>query len=431
MYLIFIELKPTAVGAEIVKKAVDLNYRTILVCQSTAKYKNLTTLSGTIALSLFEEILELKNMNFSKIVDLIEQKYDKSDIKGIIGTSDPYLHLPATLSRHFGLPTPNPESLLAVLDKANLNLLLERWGYNSKWNYLIRDMELVNKSLIRYPCVIKPNKGFGSIDVKLLGSEDDFEQYRSVVATVGKINWGESTGDSGFLCEEFIEGELISVDSLILHNNITHFGITSRLVSPEPYFTELGASFPYDLPEEKMLTEFIDSLLKKLNFDFGIFHIELIKNKDGFHLIDFNPRMPGSLLPFMINESLQIDIFEIFLNLFDMDVGNLDLTPKRATYLCSVQPMVSGILNELRIVDLNNDVFHLIGYKAHKNIGDTVVSMPKDNDELMLEIAISTRRNVSEEQIKSHIKKMVEVVVDETPQEKYYIGVSLGMRSDC
>ena len=93
-------------------------------------------------------------------------------------------------------------------------------------------------------------------------------------------------------------------DQLILrkYGEDTHheifFGITNRILSDPPYFTERVKSFPWaaDSQWETKVREWAFQLLRTLDYTLGLAHIEFIETSNGFRLVEINARMAGALI---------------------------------------------------------------------------------------------------------------------------------------
>ncbi|MDO8266196.1 MAG: ATP-grasp domain-containing protein [Candidatus Saccharibacteria bacterium] len=162
----------------------------------------------------------------------------------------------------------------------------------------------LNESLIqnfKFPVIIKPNGLHSSFFVTKCNNyneveenvNDIFEKLKSVY----EREYG--TGKPSLVIEEFMEGEMYSIDAYVTHNNDYYFLPIIRVVTA----AELGLDgyysyrhiVPTDLNEEEIAkaNKCAKKGMEALGLKSSTTHVELYKTPDGWKIIEIGPRIGG------------------------------------------------------------------------------------------------------------------------------------------
>lgn len=147
-----------------------------------------------------------------------------------------------------------------------------------------------------YPVVIKPRDNSGSRGVIYCHNRNESEQVLEETKS--------HTRSDLVVVEEVIEGTEYSIESLHYNGQSKILQITEKIVTPLPYFIELGHIQPPVL-SEKILAE-LEELTRRVaevfNFDYCGTHNE-VKIKDGkITLIEVSPRIGGDFISSILIE---------------------------------------------------------------------------------------------------------------------------------
>lgn len=171
-----------------------------------------------------------------------------------------------------------------------------QFGDTSKLVFF-RDKEAVQRSLIasgmalpsnRWPKIFKPRSGTGKIGVHLVESELEIDAIKKEVGI----------DEQDYLKQDFYFGPTYSAEAWKDSLCEIFFGVTNRILSQPPVFTERVKSFPWEANSvwEDKVKNWIFSVLNAVDYKLGLVHVEFIETNAGFELVEINPRMAGALI---------------------------------------------------------------------------------------------------------------------------------------
>jgi len=322
---------------------------------------------------------------------VVAEEYKKQPLDIILGTMDMELKHPAILSRELGLKGTNPKAIELTRNKFLMRRRLQEHGLESLPCAKARTLPaaLQASAAIGYPVIMKPMDGFGSCDVALVTNEQEMKAYfHRAVDQMQSYDWRNNFEKDYYVCEKFIRGQLYSIELLVYENEITVLGFTSRLVSPLPYFAEMGAFFPASPPNAENITVHIKAAVQALNFDFGIAHIEFIIDKHDAYIVDFNPRMPGSSTSIMMQRTLGVDLHR---TVIEMYLGKPPRIPEASdgyALLYSIVPTRTGTLTNVSIDDQMLSSLQILDLHVNAQPGAQATSLPTSNDDIVIDVAL-------------------------------------------
>jgi biotin carboxylase len=259
-------------------------------------------------------------------------------LAGVIRMTDQWSAQALAAARRLGLPHENPEAVALLRDKGRLRAHLHEHGFSDASGVVfdLRDAdpaELAGK--LPFPCVVKEVSGSGSRNVWLVTAAAELP---AVLTEALRTTEGRS---AVLAAEPYFLGPLYSAETLSWGSETRLLGVTSRLLSAEPYFREEGGSFPVAFPgeTEKELADWISGILRSTGYHEGFTHTEFIATADGFEIVEINPRLGGALIGESIRLSLGVDVHDAF---FDLASGqrpalmDLDLIARFGTAQAAV-----------------------------------------------------------------------------------------------
>jgi biotin carboxylase len=139
------------------------------------------------------------------------------------------------------------------------------------------------------------------------------------------------------IAEEFIEGEEFSCDFIIENRQIRIIRLTRKIRSPKgPFGTIRGYVLIDDLPGDIPATNLRRRLregAEALGIYKGVCMVDLIVRNGDIRLLELSPRPGGDCLPFLIRESMGIDMLKL----------SLDVAENRQIALKSHNPLKSYV----------------------------------------------------------------------------------------
>lgn len=133
--------------------------------------------------------------------------------------------------------------------------------------------------------VMKDLKGAKVVAGALVEGDDDNDDDGNASAWM----------DLSIMMEEYLDGDEVDVDLVFSGHQAVYGAITDNWPTVEPYFNETGSNCPSMLSRAKQM-EIMDLGVKAvqcMNFESGVFHVELKFTSRGARLIEVNARMGG------------------------------------------------------------------------------------------------------------------------------------------
>jgi hypothetical protein len=117
------------------------------------------------------------------------------------------------------------------------------------------------------------------------------------------------------LLEEFLPGQEVTVDGVVLDGQFILGGVHNKLESPGPSFEEDFYTLPFSNPErEGELVEIASQIISSLGMNLCLFNAELRADATGkYRVVEFSIRSSGGLPYRHIRDVYSIDMVRMFL----------------------------------------------------------------------------------------------------------------------
>lgn len=233
---------------------------------------------------------------------------EHSVIALVTTATDNPLPMMAKLAEELGLRFPSYESVMSVLDKGRFKkLLLENDIPCAKGKSYSID-ELPDYDSFEYPVIIKPNKNSGSRGVVKCSNREELEaEFLSVK---------QFCRDGKYIVEQYIEGDEISVEGLIINGKLEIVQITDKILGPPPYNVEMGHIQPSAYwPRKIEILDLLQRIICISGLNHCAVHPELKINESGIYIIEIGPRLGGDFITSdLVPLSTGIDIEQEMIN---------------------------------------------------------------------------------------------------------------------
>lgn len=217
----------------------------------------------------------------------------------VIGACDTSVTTAAYVCNKLGLPCYSEETALKSTNKLEMLYAFEKYAVDHPKFQLVRKNDLRNfKMQIPYPAISKPINSSGGRGIFFIKDE---KQLQEAVAY-------SSDGYAGdILVEEYMEGNEVSVEVIVLESIPYVLQITDKITSGKPNFYEIGHSQPSRLPDEIKIR--VSNLAKRAVTACGInnspAHVEIKITEDGPKMVELGARLGGDwITSFLINTSV-------------------------------------------------------------------------------------------------------------------------------
>jgi biotin carboxylase len=245
------------------------------------------------------------NLNdFDEALAKIQSSSCKLD--GILCYDDYSVELAAKLCDALKLPGIPPDLAARIRDKFEFRKACQQAGirFPKFLRIYCSDgedwIDGVIEQKLEFPVVMKPIHGAGSANVmKIHRLEDLIQEVSKNSPSVKEMqaSMGLSEDKAGFVIEEFIQGAEYDVDCVVQNGKVLFAGVNTNLPTKEPFFVELGGSFPVlesDVHSQlsNLAQEVINAFGSSLS---GVFHFEAIVCKEAEAVpLELNLRIGGA-----------------------------------------------------------------------------------------------------------------------------------------
>jgi hypothetical protein len=216
-------------------------------------------------------------------------------IDGVLGTKDRSALVAALLAERLDLPGPSPAAVLACQLKDRSRELQRRLvpeATPAAWP--LRD----GPPPFAPPFFVKPVVGRLSLGARRIDSLEELDALEppDYVREYAELAGFEA---DGFLAEELLHGDEVTVEGFVHGGHVTVVGVTDSVKYPGTNSFQ-RFEYPSALPPERIaeLRAVVERLLPGLGFDGGFFNVELVVPEAGAaQLLEVNGRLASQFAP--------------------------------------------------------------------------------------------------------------------------------------
>ncbi|MFE0257431.1 acetyl-CoA carboxylase biotin carboxylase subunit family protein [Streptomyces sp. NPDC059010] len=303
------------------------------------------------------EVLECDVRDFRAVITRISTHH-KPDA---VFTNSDHLQTQAALAAaYFELPGKDWRATLRCKDKAEMRRRLAAAGVDTVWSAELT--EPVAPAGTPYPCVLKPREGVASEDVVLVEGAEELVAHAKEIL--------ERRPDAVLVVEEYLPGELYTLETLG-DGHVRHvLGGFHTELSPPPYFIEERLTFVPAHPEPVVAQ--VLAQLDALGVGFGACHTEFVVHDGRARIIEVNYRAIGDQCDLLLARLLRIPLFEHILRThlgkpLPADLGARRDGAARLEYPCADR--AGTLVGAPAAADLDVDGVHLT-YRPLRVVGE-------------------------------------------------------------
>jgi len=307
-------IEPSSSGIGLIKQGYDLGFNVIVFT-----YNGDDRVIAQDFLKFAGRVVEIDTNKRQAVIDEAIRLHKSSPISAVLPGFEYYVPLAAHISHQLGLPGLPLESVNALRYKNIMRKSLEAQGIRVPKNMVIKNSsELVNAGkYVGFPCVLKPIDLSGSMHVSKAENISELEVAYDLLCTDTFVDLGHFL-NSTVLLEEYIAGDEFSVEGYV-QNGIIHFvSLTEKILTPEPYFVEIGHIVQAELPDNisREILNYTESVIKALQVNLGPFHCELRVAKKGPILMEIAARLPGDKICDLIFSACGVNLYEVMIKTY-------------------------------------------------------------------------------------------------------------------
>ena len=379
MHIVMVECNPNGIAG--IANALAAGHEATLITADPDFYLAASPIAPQVyAHPRCQVIRSPESFSIEVLEGLVRQVHAARPVHGITTYSEYHTVHAATVAASLGLPGMSVTGALNARHKHRTRLALAGVeGVRQPRFAHVPDPAGVAAAVreVGFPCVVKPSDGTASLHVLQLNDERDLAGYLAELAAVRDYGRGV-VRIPDILVEEFVTGELVSVESFVRGEEVVNLGVTDRTLSGFPYFVEMGATYFRGHPLEAELFEMTGRVLRALGIDSGFIHTEFILGADGPVLCEVNGRLIGGVVPALMKISSGIDPY---LEVIRHALGEEPELPFPGAVTASGRWFGSPVSGVLRGVDFA-EVREMDGFveaTSYKEPGTPVVRLSKSN----------------------------------------------------
>jgi hypothetical protein len=219
----------------------------------------------------------------------------------VVGTKDRSSLLAALVAERRGLPGPTPRALIACQFKPTARALQRATVPFATPRFALLD----GRPPFGPPFFVKPVVGRLSQRARRIDDPfeidhlEDVDPYMTGYARIAALAGLHPDAVRGFLAEELLVGDEVTLEGFVFEGEVTTIGITDS-VKYESTNSFERFEYPSALPAERQLelAEIASRVLPALGFDGGFFNVEFFVPPDGpARIVEVNARLASQFWP--------------------------------------------------------------------------------------------------------------------------------------
>lgn len=260
----------------LIKNVKKMGYRAIAIDPDPNAYaKNSADLFFEVAGNDFLKTLEIAK---------------KHQIRSVVTTAtDNPLPMMATIAKELDLLFPSYDSVNFVLDKGKFKEILKTNKIPCAKGAVYHVSETPDISRLAFPLIIKPNNNSGSRGVVKCSNKKELQHELKQVSKFCK--------DDKYIVEEYIKGDEISVEGLVVDGKVRIVQITDKYTGLPPYNVEIAHVQPSRfLKRLSDIQNILQNVIDVTGLNHCAIHPELKINSSGIFVIEIGPRLGGGYI---------------------------------------------------------------------------------------------------------------------------------------
>ncbi|MFA1736369.1 ATP-grasp domain-containing protein [Lysinibacillus fusiformis] len=332
--IVFIGTNKSGSSREATRAAERLGYFTILFTNNEKQLQQRRSYPD------IHRMILIDTLNIERMKEEID-KLGKTglQIKSIVSFVDPFVHVASMLCDEFCHNYTSSSAIGIMEDKEKTRNYLKDQPYSPKFS-LMRPNEPIAKNLT-FPLIVKSPKSTGSKDVLLATDADQLNNHLKALRSKNPYET--------IMIEEYLEGPQYLVEAVVYQRQSHVIGIIEQEITQGKRFIITGYGVLVKAPVDIQagIEEVLQSIVKAFDIENGALHLELRLTKNGWKLIEINPRISGGAMNNMLHAALGFSLVEETLKLLLGEEPNLKPRHKKFVYTKYVIVESKGILEKV------------------------------------------------------------------------------------
>ena len=264
----------------------------------------------------FQYVHLVQDENHKELVEKIYKIAEHYGVSKFITFQETDIVLTAKLNAIFGNQFISEEAAKTSRDKSKQRAFMWKYNLPTPSYYKVDTLEealLISKT-INFPFILKPTLAASSSNVSLIKSERELIKAFSELENLKQSKKGfyyNQNSESLALIEEFLSGDEVTVDGVVINGEFHLGGIHNKKRMGGPYFEEDEYTLPYSgsSESEDEIINILKDITKCLGLKETLFNVELRQDSEGkFKIVEFSVRISGGHVYRNIRDVYNIDL---------------------------------------------------------------------------------------------------------------------------
>lgn len=337
-----------------------------------------------------DDVITVDTRSIEKTVAAVKAYNEKNKIDGVVTFVEHSVPTAAAVAEALGLPYISVKTAELARNKYEMRQVFFQHGIPCPQFALAKNLPeaLQIGQRFKYPVVLKPLIGGGSMYIRRVNSPEEMSKYFDLIQQGAWAGFDyDPLYESAYqkyqgaiLIESYLDGGEVSVESIVVDGETNILAIHDKpLPMVGPYFEEVYFTTPTRL--DKKLQAELKKWTKKSNEALGIHigatHTEFRLTTHGPVILETAARMGGGPVYRSILTSTGIDMVHAIMDLSLKKIPKLAVENPIPTGFRLIFAENEGVIQKIDgIPTLENDP-HVIEIEMYKKIGDSVLLPPR------------------------------------------------------
>jgi biotin carboxylase len=305
--ILFIGTNKSGSSRDVIIAAKRLGYYTVLFTNNEKQFQQREEYPDV------HQMILIDTDNLSEMKKEIKRLRSKGmDIKTIVSFIDSYVYSASLLCDEFCHNPFSSKAILLMNNKEETRQFLKDQPYTPVFKIIKPNEEISFEKLVpqfTFPVMVKSPNSTGSKDAMLAENADQLKKHTLMLR--------ERDPKDSIIIEEYIDGAQYLVEAVVCNKQVMIAGVIEQEVTRGKRFIITGYGVMANVPNEIMkgIEEVLHSVVKQMGIVNGALHLELRRSKNGWKLIEANPRISGGAMNKMIQAAFGYSLAEETLKL--------------------------------------------------------------------------------------------------------------------
>lgn len=306
--IIFIGTNKSGSSREAIRAAERIGYFTVLFTNNEKQIKQRKEYADV------HEMIFVDTTNLASMRLEIRSLLSKGNVvMTIVSFVDSNVARALKLCEEFCPNGTSPNAVDIMENKARTRASLSEFPFSPRF-ITIHPKTKLEPSIIEplpgFPLIVKSSSSTGSKDVLQATNLEQLKQH------IRKFT--EKDPNESIIIEEFIEGDQYLVEAVIYDREIQIAGVIRQEITYGKRFIITGYGVLAIVPKQlnDSILEVLNAIMAKFDIRNGALHLEMRLTKNGWRLIEINPRISGGAMNNMLKAAFGFDLVEETLKLY-------------------------------------------------------------------------------------------------------------------